>query len=403
MKNFNDWYSKINEELAEPTTNTEPTVVSPTVAEPTSQTSVGREDMIQDVDAIITSLEALSGELKEQLINEEGLATVAAAGAAGAALVGLGMGAKKLYDASVTAPKARKAQAKVNVMNLKVAGVENMISSADKEQKDKLKAKLDAAKEAAKELQSSVDDRYANSSGIVKKALSSEKAKGKMEVLKASLGDSSPEQQKQIKDQLVKLKNKIAKDDAAFQKEVKGAKEETPAKELNKVKELTTKDGKKASTPEQDKVAKMEGEINQYTKNIDETNTNIKKYETKIRQLQVEMEKATDKQKFEQGIEVLQKKIKADKEDVKEMQTTRNNLKKQLAKIAPKESLVIRANDLGLHELATEILEKESWQLSNTKLYSMYNEQLTKLESVGILNESKYVTTSIKDRFSRLL
>jgi chromosome segregation ATPase len=404
MKEFNNWYNLIKEQISEPTVATnEPTVAitEPTIA--TTEPKSNRDVIINDVDSIMTSLETLSNELKEQLINEEGLATVAAAGAAGAALVGLGMGAKKLYDASVTAPKARKAQAKVNVMNLKVAGVENMISSADKEQKDKLKAKLDAAKEAAKELQSSVDDRYANSSGIVKKALSSEKAKGKMEVLKASLGDSSPEQQKQIKDQLVKLKNKIAKDDAAFQKEVKGAKEETPAKELNKVKELTTKDGKKASTPEQDKVAKMEGEINQYTKNIDETNTNIKKYETKIRQLQVEMEKATDKQKFEQGIEVLQKKIKADKEDVKEMQTTRNNLKKQLAKIAPKESLVIRANDLGLHELATEILEKESWQLSNTKLYSMYNEQLTKLESVGILNESKYVTTSIKDRFSRLL
>jgi len=404
MEEFNNWYNLIKEQISEPTVATnEPTVAitEPTVAitEPKSN----RDVIINDVDSIMTSLETLSNELKEQLINEEGLATVAAAGAAGAALVGLGMGAKKLYDASVTAPKARKAQAKVNVMNLKVAGVENMISSADKEQKDKLKAKLDAAKEAAKELQSSVDDRYANSSGVVKKALSSEKAKGKMEVLKASLGDSSPEQQKQIKDQLVKLKNKIAKDDAAFQKEVKGAKEETPAKELDKVKELTTKDGKKASTPEQDKVAKMEGEINQYAKNIDETNANIKKYETKIRQLQAEMEKATDKQKFEQGIEALQNKIKADKEDVKEMQTTRNNLKKQLAKIAPKESLVIRANDLGLHELATEILEKESWQLSNTKLYSMYNEQLTKLESVGILNESKYVTTSIKDRFSRLL
>lgn len=403
MESFNDWYSKINEELAEPVTSTEPTIASPTVSEPTAQLSSGREDMIHDVDAIITSLEALSGELKEQLLNEDGLATVAAAGAAGAALVGLGMGAKKLYDASVTAPKARKAQAKVNAMNLKVAGVENMISSADKEQRDKLKAKLDAAKEAAKELQTSVDDRYANSSGVVKKALSSEKAKGKMEVLKATLGDASPEQQKQIKDQLVKLKNKVAKEEAEFQQEVKGAKEETPAKELDKVKELTAKEGEKSSTPEQDKAAKMEAEINQYAKNIDETNAKIKEYETKIRQLQAEMEKATDKQKFEQGIEALRKRIEADKEDVKEMQTTRNNLKKQLAKIAPKESLVIRANDLGLHELATEILEKESWQLNNTKLYSMYNEQLTRLESAGILNESKYVTTSIKDRFSRLL
>ena len=324
MKNFKEWYAAINEELAEPVANAEPAVAEPTATEPTSQPGSGREDMIHDVDAIITSLEALSGELKEQLVRESGLASVAAAGVAGAALVGLGMGAKKLYDASVTAPKARKAQAKVNAMNLKVAGVENAISNADKEQKDKLQAKLDAAKEAAKELQTSVDDKYANASGVVKKALSAERAKGRMEVLRATLGDASPEQQKQIKDQLVKLKNKVAKDEAEFKQEVKDAKEETPTKELDKVKELTAKEGKQKSSPK-------EGDI------------------------------------------------------------------------SPKESLVTRAQDLGLHELATEILEKESWQLNNTTLYNKYNEQLTRLESTEILNESKYVTGSIKDRFSRLL
>ena len=147
----------------------------------------------------------------------------------------------------------------------------------------------------------------------------------------------------------------------------------------------------------------MEADINQYAKNIDETNARIKEHETKIKQLQTEMQKATDKQKFEDGIEALQKRIESNKEDVKDMQAARNNLKKELAKIAPKESLVIRAQDLGLNELATEILEKESWQLNNTKLYSMYNEQLSRIESTQILNESKYVTLTIKDKLSRLL
>lgn len=403
MKNFNDWYIQINEELAEPVVKDTTSTTVKTTLPSTADTGMGRDEIINDVDAIITSLEALSGELKEQIVNEAGLASVAAAGAAGVALAGLGMGAKKLYDASVTAPKARKAQAKVNAMNLKVAGVENMISSADKEQKDKLKAKLDSAKEAAKELQTSVDDRYANASNIVKKALSSEKAKGRMEVLKVSLGDSNPEQQKQIKDQLIKLKNKIAREEAEFNQEVKSAKENTPKEDQNKVKELTSKEGEKKSTPAEDKVAQIEADINQYAKNIDETNAKIKEHETKIRQLQAEMEKATDKQKFENGIEAIQKRIEAEKEDVKEMQAARNNLKKELAKIAPKESLVIRAQDLGLNELASEILEKESWQLNNTKLYSIYNEQLSKIESTQILNESKYVTLTIKDKLSRLL
>jgi len=343
MKSFNDWYASINEELAEPVANAEPTVASPTVSEPTSQMAAGREDMIQDVDAIITSLEALSGELKEQLINETGLASVAAAGAAGAALVGLGMGAKKLYDASVTAPKARKAQAKVNTMNLKVAGVENMISSADKEQKDKLQAKLDAAKEAAKELQSSVDDRYANSSGVVKKALSAEKAKGKMEVLKAALGDASPEQQKKIKDQLVKLKNKVKNDEAEFKQEVKGAKEETPAKELDKVKELTSETGKDDGADEK---AKKEREAK-----------NSK--EGKLDRLNDLLAKAKESN---------------DEEKIKKIQ-----------------------------DLIDKISAKESWQLENTELGRIFEAEVSKLEAEFALNESKYVTSSIKDRFSRLL
>lgn len=399
MKKFNDWYNQINEDLGEPVVKN----ISTETATQSANIDSGRKDMIQDIDTIITSLEVLSSELKEQLINEIDLASVAGAAAAGAALAGLGKGAKKLYDASVTAPKARKAQAKVNAMNLKVAGVENAFNNADSEQKEKLKAKLDTAKEAAKELQDSINDRYANSSDIVKNALSSEKAKGRMEVLKAIIGSASPKQQKEIKNQLVKLKNQIAKNDSEFQEEVKDAKNNTSTEELNKVKELTAKEGEKKSTSVEDKIAQMEADINQYAKNIDETNAKIKQHETKIKQLQAEMEKATDKQKFEDGIEALQKRIEAEKEDVKDMQAARNNLKKELAKIAPKESLVIRANDLGLHELATEILEKESWQLNNTKLYSMYNEQLTRLESAGILNESRYVTNSIKDRFSKLL
>ena len=342
MKKFNDWYNQINEDLGEPvakTTHTETTAQSANV-------DSGRKDMIQDIDTIITSLEVLSGELKEELVNESGLATVAGAAAAGAALASLGKGAKKLYDASITAPKARKAQAKVNVMNLKVAGVENMISSADKEQKDKLKAKLEASKEAAKELQTSVDDRYANASNIVKKALSSEKAKGKMEVLKATIGDASPEQQKQIKDQLIKLKNQITQDDAEFQQEVKGAKEETPAEELDKVKELKGKTGTVGKDDGADEKTKKEREIKNSKDGM-------------LARLNDKMKKAKES---------------GDEEKIKKIQ-----------------------------DLIDRVSAKEAWQLENTELGRIFEAEVAKLEMEFILNESKYITNSIKDRFSKLL
>lgn len=402
MKTFNDWYNLIQEGMAEPSAEvSEPTVDQTTADTTTQNTTSNRDVIINDVDSIMTSLETLSSELKESLkLDENGLASAGAAVAGAAAVTGLAKGAKMLYDAKVKAPKARKEQAKVNAMNVKIAGVESTISSADKDQKEKLKAKLDAVKSSRDDLQKAIEDRYSDSSKVVKRAIAVEKTKGKMEVLKVHMGDATPEQQKEIKNQLAKLKIKSAEDTKNLQQIVNDVKDNTSSEDAAAVKNLN-KDNK--DNTEADRVAKIENDINTYAKNIDETNAKIKEYETKIRQLQAEMEKATDKQKFEDGIAALQKRIEADKEDVKDMQATRNNLKKELAKIAPKESLVIRAADLGLHELATEILEKESWQLNNTILYNTYNEQLTRMEFNQILNESKYITNSIKDRFFKLL
>jgi hypothetical protein len=69
-----------------------------------------------------------------------------------------------------------------------------------------------------------------------------------------------------------------------------------------------------------------------------------------------------------------------------------------------KDSLITRANAAGLNELATEIKSKFDWQLSEgSTLSANYIASITKAESDKILNESKYLNLSIKERFARLL
>jgi len=69
--------------------------------------------------------------------------------------------------------------------------------------------------------------------------------------------------------------------------------------------------------------------------------------------------------------------------------------------MTPKESLVIRATNSKLNELATEISEKAEWQLNGTVLYTKYNTIITKAENDSILTES--LTLNIKDRFKKLI
>lgn len=240
MKTFNDWYNLIQEGIAEPSAEvSEPTVDQTTANTNTQSSTSNREVIINDVDSIMTSLETLSSELKESLkLDENGLASAGAAVAGAAAVAGLAKGAKMLYDAKVVAPKARKEQSKVNDMNLKIAGIEATVSSADKEQKEKLKAKLDAVKSSRDDLQKAIEDRYSDSANVVKRSIAAEKTKGKMEVLKVHMGDATPAQQKEIKKQLAKLKIKSAEDTKLLQQSVEDVKNNTSAEDAAAIKDL---------------------------------------------------------------------------------------------------------------------------------------------------------------------
>ena len=285
MKTFEQWYNKINEEIAAPAVTDSSTSV---VAEPTTDVRTDRDAMISDVDAIMTSLETLASELKEELNTEE------LNEADGDAFT------KKVIDFTVRAPKARMAQSKVNKMKLKIAALHATAAQASGETATKLKTKADAMKAQATELQSMVDDKYSGSGSIVAKALSSEKIKGQLAVLKAGMGEGGDNDAAQK--QALKLKKRLQDEEAALA-QLKPKQAEKPA----------------TQTP---------------------------------------------------------------------------------AATTAQESLVSRAVNVNLNELAEEIASKESWQLiEGTALYVKYENQIRKTELSNSLNESH----SIKDKFSKLI
>jgi len=347
--------------------------------------TTNRDSMVSDVDSIITSLETLAGQIQEDLESLEAEEVNEAGDSAG----------KKLLQWTITAPKAKKAQGKVNQMKINALDLEMAKDAAEGDKKKALDAKLKVTKEKIGEIQTTVADRFDAKGEIVKNARLSAKIQGERELLKRLTGmEDNPKKKADFKAQIAKL-DKRQKEQTEILKSMKPEDAEEPAEAPAKTTTTETN---------ADKIAQMEGGIRDYESNIDDTNQAIKDAETKINQLEAEKEKATDPSKIEKSIKGLSKRIDKDKEDVKGMQTSRNNLKKELAKLSAKESLVVRAGLLGLNELSSEIFKKQDWQFeNNSTLYTKYNTLISKYESDVILNESKYMNDSIKDAFARLL
>jgi DNA repair exonuclease SbcCD ATPase subunit len=409
MDKFEKWLEVINEEL-----NPTPTVTEPTISSDINVETGNRTEMISDIDQIMTSLETLAGELTEELsLNEDSLDVAGAAALGG--IAALGVGAKRAYDWKVVAPKARKAQAKVNAMAVKIAGVKSAITSAENgEKKDAMKAKLDVAKETMDGLQKSVDDKYGSKSSVVKNALSMEKKAGKMEVLKIALGEASPKQKKEIKDQISKLQKAVVADQKAF-------KEEKPD-------EKDTENLQKAVDAEGDKKKKLGDNSNDdkrkaFDDQIESLTKKIKSAEEKLEAGEVDGKKIPDsaKEGIKKNIDALKAKIEKFKDkkselgesfdtvmlDMKALEEQIDtlisemftNINEENKEKSQKESLIYRALKIGNDLLAEEIAGKSSWQLHNTKLYTKYNSIITKLESDQMVSEG----LSIRDKFSKLI
>jgi hypothetical protein len=108
---------------------------------------------------------------------------------------------------------------------------------------------------------------------------------------------------------------------------------------------------------------------------------------------------------YREKIAELTAKYKEEQAAIKQLEPSEEDKRAEKeAQQSAQESLVNRANVVGLNELATEIGSKLVWQLTEgTVLYQKYNETIKKAEYSNTLNESKYNNFNIKDNFSRLL
>lgn len=402
LDRFEAWLIKVNEELnQEPTVSTSIEVSSDIGVETTNRT-----EMMSDIDTIMNSLDTLASELTESAeeVNEDSLTMLAAGGAA--AVVGAGVLVKKLIDWSVKAPKAAKAQHKVNTMSIKIAGIESKMSSVPSEKKEALKAKIDLAKSQRDDLQSSIDDRYKDSPSVVQKAVATAKKEGKLEVLNMTLGDASDERKKEIKDQLKKLTTSI-KQDKADMKEMEPSEDEKAqgkreadeaAAKLKADQEKAQKDAKedqaakdseRRETEEKDRTEKnsKDGKLERVQSMIDDEESRIKK----------ENQQLVDKiEEYEKGIEDLQaKKDKSskDKQNIGVLQSALANAKKSLQDKMSSTKLD------KLKELKDKISVKENWQIDNTELGRLLEMEISLLENEHLISES----ISIKDKFYKLL
>jgi hypothetical protein len=153
---FEQWFAKMNEDLAQ-----EPTIKDTASEAPAAEVSTEHDDrdaMMHDIDTIMTSLETLAGELKEELENFD----TELVNEAGDSI------AKKAIDFMVRAPKARKAQRKVNGLKLKIAGLE---AASQKAEGDKAKAidnKVETLKEDVKAQMQKLNQRLKDEESAIK-------------------------------------------------------------------------------------------------------------------------------------------------------------------------------------------------------------------------------------------
>jgi DNA repair exonuclease SbcCD ATPase subunit len=161
-----------------------------------------KREIVDDVDSIIGSLEALSNQVREELDSAEYESLSEADSVMDKAL-----------DFMVRGPKIKKLQSKVNKMALKVADLEDAKDQMEGDKKAKLKEKIDKLKTQRDELQKEVDQRASKQGTIVQKMQNTAKIKGKMEVLKVSMGDKK---KGDVKERIKKLKDRLKAEQEAI-------------------------------------------------------------------------------------------------------------------------------------------------------------------------------------------
>ena len=433
INKFETWFNKINEDLGQDSSATISTADQPQQA---TQDAPARDNMINDIDIIMNSLETLAGELTEELkeeldVNEAGVLKNAAWS----------------IKAWIISLKAVKMQRKVNKIKMNAASLEFASIKLDGDKKKKAIEKSKLVNIQGVELQKMVNDKFADKGSVVDSKLSREKIAGQMELIKFTSGmEQDPNKASDLKSKLAELNKRFAEEDKsikamedenadAIAQQQKGKKSGDSDTNTDGDTDAQQQKGKKSGdsdtstdgdtdTGAQQQKGKKSGDSDTSTDGDTDTNTDgdtdtntgdtntatgneelVKKLEATVTSAEKAKENlgsdATDEDTAKAEVTLLTAQIalaKAKEEDTKDLEA------KLAAAKAPNESLVIRANSLGLNELATDIESKSDWQIAEgTVLFNKYNTIIRKQESDKILNESKHQISSIKDAFSRLM
>ena len=356
INNFESWFNKTNKSIIK-----EDAVVTPEVSDKNTAAD-GRKGMMHDVDTIMTSLDALSVELTEELEAIEDDLVISEAGASGAT---------DFIKSWITSMRATKAQKKVNKIKMNAADLEFASKNFEGDKKEKTKAKSTQVNQQAKDLQTMVNDKFKGKGAIVDAKLSKAKIEGQIEIIKRTSGmEDNPNKKSDMKTKLKELSNKYKEETAA----INGLEDSND--EAIKAEKKRQQDKLDAEKAEGEPAKKVEGEP-------------AKKVEGEPAK-KVEGEPAKEPTKDE----------------------TEEEKKARLAKAAAANKvddsvqidndLITRAKNLNLNELAEDIATYDAWQIKEgTALYNKYNNIITKSEKTSILNEGFY--DSVQDKFRRLM
>jgi len=357
IKTYTTWHASVTE------TETAIATEAPVAAQQTIST---------DVDTIINSLETLANELTEELnsIDTESIDEADGPG---------------FISQWITSMKASASQKKVNKIRINALDLEFASKTAEGPKKDSMKVKSEQVNNQADELQKMVDDKFKGKGEIVDRRISSTKIQGKLELIKRQSGmEDDPSRKSDLKTKMKELADKYKEEQeaiAVLKDDNKDAIEAEKEKQRIKDEAETEKPEAETEKPETEK-------------------PETEKPETEKPEAETEKPEAETEKPEKKDADGADDATKADRE--------KKNSKEGM--IDRYKELLKKAQDDGDEEKTKTIQSKidaisakESWQIDGTELGRMFEMELVKYENSSILNESKYLNLTVKERFSRLL
>lgn len=421
--NFESWYSNILEAVntKEPVAVTIDTETKgakgPEVETDSTSPSFSREEIISDIDTIMTHLSQLGTQVREELenddvfdVNEAGEETAMA----------------KVKD-FLFAPKYRSMQKKVNKMKMNALDIQitaDNLSGAsgtpEAAKKETLQTKKKTIDSQIANLQTAIDDKAKDRGSYVQKVLKSEKIKGQMELVKRASGqEDDPAKKKDLATSMKELQKRFEEEQKAVA-DLKDKAEPTPEEKAKA--EQDKKDAADATQKEADKKEKEDADAK-----IEELT--IKKGELKSKKIAPEDKAGEAQNNLSMAqIDLAIAKLKKDDKAITDAQTRVGEFKQALTDVKseePAETTKDGAKD-KLIAAATKTLDnakksgdeeaikkaeknlkavsdKLDWQLQGTELGRMLEAEINLLNNQIKLNESRYTNISVADKFRHLL